>query len=46
MMSIMESEALRRKTNISAKRTQQPGSPHLLWNLVIDKPNQVWAADA
>ncbi len=45
LMAKMGIEALYRKANTSRKA---PGSfiyPYLLRNLVIDRPNQVWAAD-
>ena len=38
-------EALYRKKNTSAKHPEHPVYPYLLRNLVIDKPNQVWASD-
>jgi putative transposase len=45
LMRIMGIEALYRKKNTSAKHAQHPVYPYLLRNLVIDRPNQVWASD-
>ena len=45
LMRIMGIEALYRKKNTSAKHPEHPVYPYLLRNLVIDKPNQVWASD-
>jgi len=45
LMRIMGVEALYRKKNTSGKHPQHPVYPYLLRNLVIDQPNQVWAAD-
>lgn len=45
LMRIMGIEALYRKKNTSARHVEHPVYPYLLRNRVIDRPNQVWAAD-
>jgi len=45
LMRIMGVEAIYRKKNTSARHAQHPVYPYLLRNLVIDRPNQVWATD-
>jgi putative transposase len=45
LMRIMGVEALYRRKNTSARHRQHPVYPYLLRNLVIDRPNQVWATD-
>ena len=45
LMRIMGIEAIYRKKNTSARHAQHPVYPYLLRNLVIDRPNQVWATD-
>jgi putative transposase len=45
LMQIMGIEAIYRKKNTSARHAQHPVYPYLLRNLVIDRPNQVWATD-
>ncbi len=45
LMRIMGIEALYRKQNTSVKHPEHPVYPYLLRNLVIERPNQVWASD-
>jgi putative transposase len=45
LMRIMGIEAIYRKKNTSVRHAQHPVYPYLLRNLVIDRPNQVWATD-
>ena len=45
LMRIMGIEALYQKKNTSARHPEHSVYPYLLRNLVIDKPNQVWASD-
>jgi len=45
LMRIMGIEAIYRKKNTNARHTQHPVYRYLLRNLVIDRPNQVWASD-
>jgi putative transposase len=45
LMKKMGIEALYRKPNLSKRHGAHPIYPYLLRNLVIDRPNQVWATD-
>lgn len=45
LMKKMGIEALYRKPNLSKRHSAHPIYPYLLRNLVIDRPNQVWATD-
>jgi putative transposase len=45
LMKKMGIEALYRKPNTSKRHAAHPIHPYLLRNLVIDRPNQVWATD-
>jgi putative transposase len=45
LMRRMGIEALYRKPNTSKKHPEHHVFPYLLRNVVIDRPNQVWAAD-
>ena len=45
LMKQMGIEALYRKPNLSKRHSAHPIYPYLLRNLVIDRPNQVWATD-
>jgi putative transposase len=45
LMRIMGIQALYRKKVTSQRNPAHPIYPYLLRNLVIDRPNQVWAAD-
>ena len=45
LMRRMGIEALYRKPNTSKKHPEHQVFPYLLRNVVIDRPNQVWAAD-
>jgi putative transposase len=45
LMKKMGIEALYRKPNTSARHAAHPVYPYLLRELVIDRPNHVWAAD-
>ena len=45
LMRRMGIEALYRKRNTSKKHPDHQVFPYLLRNVVIDRPNQVWAAD-
>jgi putative transposase len=45
LMQQMGLEAIYRKPNLSRKHPQNPVFRYLLRRLVIDRPNQVWAAD-
>ena len=45
LMRIMGIEAIYRKKNTSGRHAQHPVYPYLLRNLVIYRPNQVWATD-
>jgi len=45
LMRIMGIEALYRKPKTSKGHPSHPVYPYLLRNMVIDKPNQVWAMD-
>ena len=45
LMRIMGLEALYRKKNTRARHPEHSVYPYLLRNLIIDKPNQVWASD-
>lgn len=45
LMSLMGIEALYRKKKTTKRNPAHPVYPYLLRNLVIDRPNQVWAAD-
>jgi putative transposase len=45
LMRKMGLEAIYRRTNTSRRHPRHPVFPYLLRGLVIDRPNQVWAAD-
>jgi putative transposase len=45
LMRRMGIEAIYRRANTSRRHPQHPVFPYLLRNLLIDRPNQVWAAD-
>ena len=45
LMAIMGIEALHRKKITTRRNPTHPVSPYLLRGVVIDQPNQVWAAD-
>jgi putative transposase len=45
LMKKMGIEALYRKPNLSRRHSAHPIYPYLLRNLVIDRPNRVWATD-
>ena len=45
LMRVMGIEALYRKKNTSARHAEHPVYPYLLRTRIIDRPNQVWAAD-
>ncbi len=45
LMQQMGLEAIYRKPNLSRKHPQNPVFRYLLRRLVVDRPNQVWAAD-
>ena len=45
LMQKMGIEAIYKRANSSKRHPQHPVFPYLLRHLVIDRPNQVWAAD-
>jgi len=45
LMRKMGLEAIYRRANTSRRHPRHPVFPYLLRGLVIDRPNQVWAAD-
>ncbi len=45
LMRIMGIEALYRKKKTTKRNPEHPVFPYLLRGLIIDRPNQVWAAD-
>ena len=45
LMRVMGLEAIYRKPNLSRANLKHPVYPYLLRELVIDRPNQVWATD-
>ena len=45
LLRVMGLEAIYRKPNLSRRHPSNPVFPYLLRQLVIDRPNQVWAMD-
>jgi putative transposase len=45
LMSLMGIEALYRKKRSTKRNPAHPVYPHLLRNLIIERPNQAWSAD-